>query len=227
MLKLISIFVILIACSQAKEKKLFNGRDLTNWKGNSDFWSVENGVIIARTTVEKPTKKNTFLIWQGGEIGDFELTAKIKISSTGNSGFQYRSKVTDEVNFVVNGYQADFEGGKTYSGILYEEGGREILAQRGQKTKIIQGSNSNSPIIEVIGETAKSAEIQDSIKSDEWNDYKIIAKGSHLQHFINGILTIDVIDETKEGAKKGVFALQLHAGAPMEIQFKDIVLTED
>jgi len=50
----------------------------------------------------------------------------------GNSGIQYRSK--DRGNFVVQGYQADFECGTTYSGILYEEGGRGILAQRGSRS---------------------------------------------------------------------------------------------
>ena len=53
----------------------------------------------------------------------------------------------------------------------------------------------------------------------------IKAKGGHLQHFINGKLTVDVTDETKEGAKTGVLALQLHAGPPMTVQFKDMVLT--
>ena len=46
-----------------------------------------------------------------------------------------------------------------------------------------------------------------------------------MQHFINGKLTVDVTDETKEGAKTGVLALQLHAGPPMTVQFKDMVLT--
>ena len=128
---------------------------------------------------------------------------------------------------MVAGYQADFEAGKTHSGILYEERGRGILAQRGQKVVIKEGATPNKPKIEVAEKgVGKSAEIQAKIKADDWNDYRIVAKGGHLQHFINGVQTIDVTDETALGAKKGILALQLHAGPAMVVQFKDLVLKE-
>ncbi len=213
----------LASTALAEDKNLFNGKDLTGWKG-LEFWSVEDGCITGRTTKEKPTKGNTFLVYKD-EVADFELTFKYKIVA-GNSGVQYRSKLTDEKAFVVAGYQADFEAGKTYSGILYEEKGRGILAQRGQKTVIKEGAAPNKPKIEVAGEVGKSAEIQAKIKSEDWNEYRIVAQGGHLQHFINGVQTIDVTDETAIGAKKGILALQLHAGPPMVVQFKDLVLKE-
>ena len=214
----------LASTAVAEDKNLFNGKDLTGWKG-LDFWSVEDGCITGRTTKEKPTKGNTFLVWQGGEIGDFEFTFKYKIVG-GNSGVQYRSKVVDEKAFVVGGYQADFEAGKTHSGILYEEKGRGILAQRGQKTVIKDGDKPGKAKIEVTGEVGKSAEIQAKIKAEDWNEYRIVAQGGHLQHYINGVQTVDVTDETAVGAKKGVLALQLHAGPAMVVQFKDLVLKE-
>jgi hypothetical protein len=137
---------------------------------------------------------------------------------------QYRSKVVDPAGFVVAGYQADFEIGKTYSGILYEEKGRGILAKRGQKVVMTEGENPKKPKIEVTGEVGKSDEIQAGIKQGDWNEYRVIAKGNHLQHFINGKQTIDVTDETEEGAKTGVLALQIHQGAPFTVQFRDIIL---
>ncbi len=212
------------ALSAGTQRQLFNGKDLTGWKG-LDFWSVEDGCITGRTTKEKPTKGNTFLVWQGGEVGDFELTFKYKIVG-GNSGVQYRSKVVDEKGYVVSGYQADFEAGKTYSGILYEEKGRGILAQRGQKTVIKDGEKPGKAKVEVTGEVGKSAEIQAKIKAEDWNEYRIVAQGGHLQHFINGVQTVDVTDQTAVGAKKGILALQLHAGPAMVVQFKDLVLKE-
>jgi hypothetical protein len=226
-MKLRSSLLALLALAStavAEDKNLFNGKDLTGWKG-LDFWSVEDGCITGRTTKEKPTKGNTFLVWQGGEIGDFELTFKYKIVG-GNSGVQYRSKVVDEKGYVVSGYQADFEAGKTYSGILYEEKGRGILAQRGQKTVIKDGEKPGKAKVEVTGEVGKSAEIQAKIKAEDWNEYRIVAQGGHLQHFINGVQTVDVTDETAVGAKKGILALQLHAGPAMVVQFKDLVLKE-
>ena len=216
--------------SQAAEKQLFNGKDLTGWKGQPEFWSVKDGAITGHTTAEVPVKENTFLIWEG-EVGDFELHLKYKIvdengksDGFGNSGIQYRSKVVKPEYSVVAGYQADFEIGKTYSGILYEEKGRGILAQRSQKVVIKEGEKPNKPKIEVTGEVGKSDEIQAGIKPADWNEYVIIAKGGHLQHFINGKQTVDVTDETAVGAKTGLVALQLHAGKPMTVQFKDIVL---
>jgi len=226
-MKLRSSLLALLALAStavAEDKNLFNGKDLTGWKG-LDFWSVEDGCITGRTTKEKPTKGNTFLVWQGGEVGDFEFTFKYKIVG-GNSGVQYRSKVVDEKAFVVSGYQADFEAGKTYSGILYEEKGRGILAQRGQKTVIKDGEKPGKAKVEVTGEVGKSAEIQAKIKAEDWNEYRIVAQGGHLQHFINGVQTVDVTDQTAVGAKKGILALQLHAGPAMVVQFKDLVLKE-
>lgn len=216
----------------AAEKQLFNGKDLTGWAGNPALWSVKDGAIVGKTTPENPASGNTFLVWKDGEVSDFTLTLKYRMTpgddkNYTNSGIQYRSKVVDETNFVVAGYQADFEYGEKYSGILYEEKGRGILAERGQKVTLTQSDNAKKPTITVTGETGKSADIQAGIAKNGWNEYKIIAKGNHLQHFINGMLTVDVTDETAEGAKKGVLAFQLHAGPPMQVEFKDIVLSAE
>ena len=108
-------------------KAIFDGKTLEGWSGKKEFWSVKDGVITGQTTAENPTKGNTFLIHKD-EVGDFELRLKFKIVG-GNSGIQYRS--ADKGNSVVHGYQADIDSGETYIGILYEEGGRGILAQRG------------------------------------------------------------------------------------------------
>jgi hypothetical protein len=192
---------------------------------------VKDGVIVGRTSPEKPVSTNTFLIWKGGEPSDFELTLKFKMTPGDaknyvNSGIQFRSKIVDPEKFVVAGYQADFEYGSKYSGILYEEKGRGILAERGQKVRITQGTTPAKPNIEVIGETGVSDEIQAAIQKEAWNEYHIIVRGNHIQQFINGKLTVEVSDETVEAAKSGVLALQLHAGPPMQVEFKDIFLSE-
>lgn len=214
----------------ADEKILFNGEDLTGWKGLPGFWSVKDGAITGQTTAANPVKENTFLIWEG-EVGDFELRFKYKITDGegkvekgGNSGVQYRSKIVKPDYFVMSGYQADFEVGKKHSGILYEEKARGILAKRGEKVVVRDGEAANKPKLEVTGEVGKPEEIQAAIKPADWNDYVVIAKGGHLQHFINGKQTVDVTDESAAGAKTGLLGLQLHAGPPMTVQFKDVVL---
>jgi hypothetical protein len=223
-------------------KPLFNGKDLTNWKGNPDLWSVQDGCITGKTPADpanpaKSTlKHNTFLVYQGGDVADFELRFQYRIVA-GNSGVQYRSKVIDQGEFgpIVSGYQADFEAGKTYSGILYEEKGRGILAKRGEKTVIkpaeasADAKKKKGPAakVEVTGSVGNTDAIQAKIKNEDWNDYVIIAKGNHLQHFINGMQTIDVTDDDDaKAAKSGVLALQIHQGPPMTVQFRDIRIKE-
>jgi uncharacterized protein (TIGR03067 family) len=215
-------------------KSLFNGKDLTGWDGNPKLWSVKDGTITGITGSDADTKinHNTFLVWKGGDVADFELRLSYRIEK-GNSGIQYRSKVTETGKFgpIVGGYQADFEAGKTYSGILYEERGRGILAQRGQKTVIKEveetkdGKTQKKTKVEVTGSVGDTKEIQAKIKDEDWNDYVVIAKGNHLQHFINDQQTVDVIDEQPaKAAKAGALALQIHTGPPMVVQFKNIRL---
>jgi len=72
-------------------KSMFDGATLNGWDGNKDIWHVEGGVIVAESTCEKPTG-TTYLIWQGGQPGDFELKAEMRGEGAGiNSGIQYRS----------------------------------------------------------------------------------------------------------------------------------------
>jgi len=235
----LAALALLTLSAQAGEKgfkSIFNGKDLSGWKGNPDLWSVEDGAITGRTKAEPKLTHNTFLVWQGGEVADFELRLKYRIVK-GNSGIQYRSRVIDQGAFgpIVSGYQADFEAGTKYSGILYEEKGRGILALRGEKV-VIDGVQEKEikrgkrtikrkiPNKKVVGSVGNSDEIQKRIKSEQWNEYRIVARGNHLQHFINGMQTVDVTDKGPGNAKSGVLALQIHVGPPMVVQFKDIRL---
>ncbi len=235
----LAAFLTAISFASAGEKEIFNGKDLSGWDGNKELWSVEDGTITGRTPAsdEDPKKSilkhNTFLVWKGGTVGDFELTFQYRIEK-GNSGVQYRSKELTPGEFgpIISGYQADFEAGDTYSGILYEEKGRGILAKRGEKT-VIKAAARTSPegakkaAIEVAGSVGESAAIQAAIKKEDWNEYRIVAKGNHVQHFINGMQTIDVTDEDTDNApKEGLLALQIHAGPPMVVQFKNFKLVE-
>ncbi len=200
-------------------ESIFNGKDLSGWRGNKELWSVKDGAITGVTKADPKLTHNTFLVWESGKLEDFELRLEYRIEK-GNSGIQYRSKVLSEGKFgpIVGGYQADFEAGKTYSGILYEERGRGILARRGEKTEIEPGQKPK-----VTGSVGKSEDIQAKIKNEDWNDYRIVAKGGHLQHFINGVPTVEVTDNDQDkGAKSGVLALQIHVGPPMVVQFRNI-----
>lgn len=198
---------------------LFDGKTLDGWEGKPQFWSVRDGAITGQTTADNPTQGNTFVIWRGGTPGDFELRLKFRIVG-GNSGIQYRSVEHD--GFVVGGYQADFEAGDRYIGILYEERGRGILALRGQKVTI--GADGKKEV-DSSGPTCDDQEMLASIQKEGWNEYVIVARGNHLVQKINGFTTVDVTDNQPDKRRAdGVIALQLHAGPPMLVQFKDIQL---
>ncbi|HVA46131.1 MAG TPA: DUF1080 domain-containing protein [Pirellulales bacterium] len=206
-----------VADDEADFEPIFNGNDLDGWDGDPKFWTVKNGAITGQTTPGNLANRNTFIIWRQGNVGDFELRLSYRILA-GNSGVQYRS--SDLGDHVVTGYQCDIEVGDKYSGVLFEEGGRGILAQRGQNTTV--GDNHQPQVTGAVGD---SAELQRAIKKEGWNDCTIVAQGNRLQHFINGKQMIDVTDNDRQRRKmSGVVALQLHAGPPMTVQFKNIRL---
>jgi hypothetical protein len=222
---LVASFAIVSHAADAGFDSLFNGKDLTGWKGLEAFWSVQDGAITGRTTPENPLRANTFIVWQGGDVKDFEFRASFRMTA-GNSGVQYRSKLMDPATFVVGGYQMDMDFAGRYIGMLYEEKGRGIIMQPGQK--IVVGSMTEAQKkapVEVVGTTATPEELRAAYKVGEWNDIVIIARGNHLQQFLNGKLTADVTDnDAAKSAASGVLALQLHTGAPMTIQFKNLQL---
>ncbi len=215
-------------------KSIFNGKDLSGWEGDAKFWSVRDSAITGQTKDEKDLPRNTFLVWKAGNPADFELRLKFKLTGENekkqaNSGVQYRSKIIDPATFVVGGYQADIDGGR-YIGMLYEEQGRGILMQPGQKIRLSPGTEKDKkgktkPKIETLATPTSAANLAAAYKFGEWNELRIVAKGNHIQHFVNGKLTADVTDDdAANAAKSGVLALQLHRGPPMTIQFKDVQL---
>jgi hypothetical protein len=219
------LFAAQTRCAIAEEgfTSMFNGHDLMGWEGATELWSVKDGVIVGQTTKENPAKENTFLVWKGGEPSDFEMKCQFRIAANNdvgfaNSGVQFRSRVVKPSYWVVSGYQADMEAGPHYTGGLYEEKARGILASRGEKILIHADGKK-----EVVGKLGDSAALENEIRKGDWNDYDIIAKGNHIQLFINQKQMVDVVDEqTEKAATSGIIALQLHAGQPMTVEFKDL-----
>ncbi len=201
-----------------KTTALFDGKTLDGWRGREDLWKVQDGQIVGRTTDEDPIAGNTFLIHDDVVDGDFELILQYKIES-GNSGIQYRSRVVDEKEFVVSGYQADIDATGKFTGILYEEKARGILATRGQSVAILADGQK---MTESFG---KPEAIAMGIHDNEWNDYRILVRGNQVEHYINEAMTARVLDgQIGKSAECGVIALQLHRGPAMTVRFKNLSL---
>ena len=219
-MKRLSILIVLLvftATANAEDfQSLFNGKDLSGWAGKTEFWSVKDGAIFGQTTKDKPTKGNTFLVWQGGDVGDFVFKAKVRFEGN-NSGVQYRSELIGKPEeFVVKGYQADLHPKPEYFGMLYAEKWRGIVAQRFQR--VFVGTDGKPKVVGEVGDKKQN------LVETEWNELTIIAVGNRQIHQVNGITTMDLTDNHPEAKRKGILALQLHAGAPMTVEFKDIGL---
>lgn len=202
-------------------QSLFNGKDLSGWKGKPELWSVKDGAIIGYTKDGKIPGGNSFLVWSD-RVSDFELKVKFKIVG-GNSGIQYRSKyVGKPEEFHIAGYQADIDGSKGmgFFGICYEERGRGVICNRGAKTFIDEdGTRFEQRITD-------AAAVLKAIKPNDWNEYHVIACGNHLTQKVNGQVTAEVIDwQEDKRAREGLIAFQIHAGmGEMTVQFKDAQL---
>lgn len=200
---------------------LFDGKSLAGWEGEPGYWHVEDGTIVGETTAAKPLKQNTFLLWRGGGVRDFELKAEFRLTPSANSGIQYRSAVVPEVSrWALKGYQADLDGANAYTGMLYEERARGFLAPRGQFSRM--AANKTLKLIADLGDPgALKAFINTGA---EWNRIHIIARGNSLMHIVNGRVMAAFIDEDPQArALDGLLGLQLHAGPPMKNEFRYIL----
>jgi hypothetical protein len=191
---------------------VFDGRSLRQWSGDSQYWSVEDGALTGKT--DGSLKMNRFITWKNSTIRNFELRVRVKVSARGNSGIQYRGTSRPDLGLdVVTGYQCDVVAtNPNYNGMLYEEKGRRILSHTGEKVII---DTEGQPW--VIGKTPVKEFIP-----DQWHDYRVLVRGNHHQHWIDGHKTADLIDFDENGrALEGVLAVQVHVGPAMTIQYKD------
>ncbi|WP_301934771.1 DUF1080 domain-containing protein [Ferruginibacter sp.] len=200
--------------------KIFDGKTMKGWDADPTFWRIENGTFVGEVTAAHIIKTNTFLIWKGGLPANFELIAQYRISPEGNSGVQYRSEEVKGIRYALKGYQADIDGANIYTGQNYEERGRGFLAMRGEKALL---KTDQKPLIE--GFVGNSDSLKSKIKNGDWNEIHIIAKGNHLQHFINGVLMSDATDEDTKARKfKGVLGFQVHVMPTMKVEYRNIYL---
>jgi Domain of Unknown Function (DUF1080) len=209
---------------------IFDGKSLSNWDGDTAFWKAIDGSIVGESTAENPVKENTFLVWKGGEPADFELKVELRMTG-GNSGIQVRSthlpagtKVEDrEVTgqWVLKGYQADFDAQNVYTGMWYEERARGFLARRGTATYVPAGGGPRT-----IGNLERTPdELKAIIKQGDWNHVHVIARGSTLINIVNGNVTAVVVDDDlKNRAVKGLIGFQIHTGPPMKVEFRNVAL---
>ena len=203
-------------------QEIFDAKTLKGWKAlDPSYWAVRDGAITGESTNQHPCKTNQFLVWQGGDLTDFEIKLKFRVKGNGcNSGVQFRSQMREDG--LAIGYQADiFQAGEYLGGVCDElctRKGPELLSANGSKTVIDKDGKRTRTSITTIA-TLK--------EWDAWNDYHIIANGHRMILRINGVTASELIDnEVGHYDLKGILGLQLRSGEPMTVQFKDIYLKQ-
>jgi len=178
---------------------LFNGRNLDDFIVDTPgLWRVEEGVIIG---VSPGLKYNDFLRTRK-QYGDFVLKVTFRLTDTSgraNSGVQFRTAPISG-SHEVSGYQADI--GQQYWGCLYDESRRNrILSQA-------------------------SPEALARLRKDDWNEMVVTARANRISIDLNGVRSVDYVEDDPGIARTGIIALQLHSGPPFEIRFKDLQIRE-
>jgi hypothetical protein len=203
-----------------------DGRSTFGWDCDPDFWRVEGEAIVGETAVGKQPKMNIFCIYRDAAPGDFELKMQYRLTGadSANSGIQYRSVELPAVGrWVMKGYQMDIDAQQRYTGQIYEERGRGFLALRGMIGYIGDGSKRGS-----IGSLGNGDELKALIKSGDWNDVHIIARGNTITQIVNGRVMAQIVDDDKSLRKMaGLIGIQLHVtpGA-MKIEARNIRLKD-
>jgi hypothetical protein len=200
-------------------QSIFDGKSLEGWEGDPKYWSASDGIMTGQITPDSIIKSNTFIIWQGGELADFELKVDYRITPEGNSGINYRSavvpdKVTPANRFAMRGYQCDIDGRNRYTGNNYEEKGRLFLAQRGEVSRV---TGTRKPVVlSSLGDNKALA----GIVMEGWNAVHLIVRGNVLMHIINGQLMSVVIDDDPGRPRGGQLGVQVHVGPPMRVEYR-------
>lgn len=202
-------------------KQIFDGKTMTDWDCDPDFWRVADGAIIGETQADHQPKQNIFCIWRGGKPADFEFKALYKMTG-GNSGIQYRSiERPDVAKWVMQGYQADIDAEQQFTGQIYEERARGFLALRGMFSYVADGKKPG-----LVGSVGDSDQLKSFIKGEDWNEIHIIARGNTLIQLINGhVMSMMVDDDTSKRKMDGLIGIQLHVTrGSMKIETKNIRL---
>jgi hypothetical protein len=115
-------------------------------------------------------------------VADFELVMKYRISGgpSANSGIQFRSQRLADGHAA--GVQADLDDGSMWLGRIYDEHGRGLIMERGARVSIApDGRRWVDPF-------AAPESFRALARKDDWNDYRIVARGPHIEVWVNGVL---------------------------------------
>lgn len=207
-MKLSSLLILMMFCSMTfnscttkhniltkKEKDqgwtlLFDGNTFNGWRGlgreevQKDHWKVENGTI--RKVNDNEVLKQTGKKFEGGDLmtietfDNFELSFEWKIKEAGNSGIKYN--VSEEMSMQYD---------SKYSALGFEY---QVLDDDNElyKEKLEPTQYSGSLYVMIAPENVHLNPI------GQFNKSRIVLKGNHGEHWLNGIKVVEYEFGTEE-----------------------------
>jgi len=192
---------------------LFDGNTLQGWDGDTDRWRVADGAIVGQNT----SVEESFLIWRGGALGDFELKAEYRLTG-GAAGIQYRSALLPGSVPGMRGYRADIDPAADRTGGIVETGGRGSLALRGQISHAGAGQRP-----QVVGTVGDAGGLRSLLKGGDWNEIHIIARGNTISQMFNGnAMSMLIDDDAEHRAASGLIGIELRGERTAKIELRNI-----
>ena len=232
---------------------LFDGDSLKGWDGNKTIWRVENGAIVAESTCEKPTG-TTYLIWQGGEAGDFELKAELRGEGAGiNSGIQYHSFLNPPAAGRGTAGGGRGPAGACPSGqprgtpdaaenARWNVGGPQADfdgtnrytgqyyeggTSRGivaYRGQVVHAEEGKKP--RLLANLGSREELGGYVRINDWNQIYIVARGRQMTHIVNGhVMSVFIDDDPARFRPKGLIALQIEGTG--KVSFRNIWIKKE
>jgi Domain of Unknown Function (DUF1080) len=180
-------------------KLLFDGKSLNGWGTSTgkpmtgDAWAIEDGSLKAKA---KPTFTED--LFSKAKYGDFELEWDWKMSPGGNSGVKY--KIQDHL--YLAGQRAR---GKKFE-LIVDDFSKNRLTSRpaGKGQDYVIGfeyqmidNKANADALSASTHSAGAlydvaAPSKDATRPiGEWNHSRLVVKGSHVEHWLNGEKVVD------------------------------------
>jgi hypothetical protein len=213
---------------------IFDGHSLKDWDGDPSVWRVENGAIVGVSTKEHPVS-NTYIVYRGLEVKDFDLKLEIKMENGGGSGVQYRSRagipwrlvepnLPTNLNWLLTGPQADFWSPESplksiFTGQFYSENTPQgIVAWRGQVVVSSPGKRQ-----QLVGNIGDRLALGGYVRNNAWNEYLIMARGGTFIHILNGQLMAVFVDDDPASSnnQSGFVGIELE-GVPAKVSVRDV-----
>jgi hypothetical protein len=147
-------------------KGWINLLDSSQMTAEDRFWNFSDAVLHG----ESENEKEHHYCWTKKVYADFELNVLIKMTGNENANSGVCIRVHPTSFDDAPGYQVDM--GKGYWGCLWEE--------------------RRAGMVEKYPDSLAAK----LVKANDWNHYYIIAKGHHIQAWLNGVKTIDIVHDS-------------------------------